>query len=164
MRYLKDLLVTEQFLIKGHANTGGRRLSTFLNNTSKPFLEMDEVTCFNHEGSECARASWMLVRIDDIILAHEIGEAGDEGLKGLAERELDQIAVTACFNANTPIRLSGKVRKRAVNSDSRSHHDFIVVVEPELRGLAFRAMPEFEAFENMFYAIMNRNRIAFISQ
>jgi hypothetical protein len=25
-------------------------------------------------------------------------------------------------------------------------------------------MPEFEAFENMFYAIMNRNRIAFISQ
>jgi hypothetical protein len=164
MIYLKDMLITNRFCVKGHANTGGQRLSAFLNNTSKPFLEMDEVTFIDHDGNESARAAWVLMHIDDIILAHEIGEAGDEILKGLVERELDQISVSVRFNANTQLQLSGKVRQRAVNSDTRDYHDFIVVVEPELRGLTFKKTPGFASFENLSYVIMNRKRVAFMTR
>lgn len=152
------------FFIKGHANTGGQRLSTFLNNTRKRFLEMDEVTSIKLDGGERMLIPWMLVRMDDIILAHEIEEAGDEGLKVLAERDRDNIAVTTHFNGNTSIQLSGKVRKRVINSEPLRNHDFIVVVEPKLQGLPVNAAPEYAVLENMSYVIVNRNRIAFIFQ
>jgi hypothetical protein len=164
MRYLKDLLVTDMFLIKGHANTGNQRLSTFLSNTRKRFLEMDEVILIKHDGGERVLTPWMLVRIDDIILAHEIEEAGDEGLRGLAEREGDKIAVTTHFKGNALLQLSGKVRKRAINSDTLRHHDFIVVVEPKIRGLTVNGAREYTLLENPSYVIVNRNRIAFIFQ
>jgi hypothetical protein len=163
MRYLKDLLITDNFLIKGHASTGGQRLSTFLNNNRKPFLEMDEVTLIGHDSDESVLVPWMLVRTDSILLAHEIGEAGDEGLKGLAEQETDKVTVTVHFNGRTPLQLAGKVRKRALNSEASGHHDFIVVVEAKLQGLNFQTTPEYAVFGNLSYVIMNRNRVAFIS-
>jgi hypothetical protein len=162
MKYLKDLLFTDRFLIKGHVNTGGQRLSTFLNNTRKRFVEMEEVTLIRHDGGERIPTPWMLVRVDDILLAHEIEEAGDEGLRVLAEREENKIAVTAYFNSNASLQLSGKVRKHAMNSDALRHSNFIVVVEPKLRGLTFKADREYAMLENLSYAIVNKDRLAFI--
>jgi hypothetical protein len=164
MRYRKDRLVTDRFLLKGHANTGNHRLSTFLNNSRKHFLEMDDVTLIKHDGSENFTAEWMLVHMDDIILAHEIEETGDEGLKGLSERQKDEISVTVHFDGNSSLRLSGKVRKSTLNISGSRPHDFIVMVEPEIRGLPIAEIPEYGIFENLSYVIVNRKRIAFITQ
>lgn len=162
MKYLKDLLLTDRFFIRGHIKTGGQRLSTFLNNTSKRFLEMEEVTVVKHDGNERVVTAWMRVRVDEIILAHEMEVSGDEGLRMLAERGRDEIAVTASFSCNTPLQLSGRVSRRAIDCDSPRHHDFIVVVEPKLRGLTGKALHKHAAFENLPYVIVNRNRLAFI--
>jgi hypothetical protein len=163
MRYLKDLLYTEKFLIKGHANTGGQRLSTFLNKTRKHFLEMEDATLIRHDGGDRILTPWMLARLDNIILAYENEESGDEGLKILAERESDRIEVKAFFSGNCSLQLSGKMRKRAMDSDAIRHQDFIVMVEPKLQGFrANKAAREYSVFDNLSYVIVNRNCLAFI--
>ncbi len=162
MRFLKDLLYTETFLIKGHANTGSQRLSTFLNNSRKRFLEMEEVTLIKHDGGRRVAAAWMQVRVDDILFAHELEMSGDEGLRILAERKRDDIEMTAYFSSDIPLQISGKVRKHALNSSTFRHCDFIVVVEPKLEGLILKPAREYAVLENMPYAIVNRNRLSLI--
>ena len=162
MKYLKDLLFTDTFLIKGHVNTGGQRLSTFLNSTRKRFLEMEEATLIKHDGGDRVLTEWMLIRVDDILLAHELEVTGDEGLRLLGERARDEIAITAHFSGNLSLQLSGKARKRAIDSDTLRHHDFVVVVDPVLQGFTLERAPEYAVFENLPYVIVNRNRIAFI--
>lgn len=162
MRYVKDLLLTDMFLLKGHVKTGDQRLSTFLNTTPKRFLEMDEVTFVKHTGGESVSVPQMLVRVEEILLAHEMEETGDEGLKHLAEREKDEAAVTVFFGGAMPLQLSGKVSKRAVER-ATSRHDFIVVVEPVLQVFTGKASHEFAIFEDLPYLIANRARLAFIA-
>jgi hypothetical protein len=162
MRYRKDLLVTDAYFIKGHASSGGQRLSTFLGNTQKPFLEMDEVTLIKLDRSGSLEIPWLLVRIEDILIAYEIEETGDEGLKVLAEREADKIRVTAHFVATASFQLIGKVRRRALNTDMAPYHDFIVMIDPKIHGFDAKADPEFIVLEDLPYVIINRKRIALI--
>ena len=162
MRYLKDLLFTETHLIRGHANTGDRRLSTFLNRTRKYFLEMEEATLIRHDGGGTLQAGWMLVRLDDILLAHEMEVTGDEGLRLLGKNAGSEIDITAHFNGRLPLQLSGKVRKRAIDSDAVRGHNFFVVADPVLRGFTANPSREYAIFNKLPYLIANRNRIAFI--
>jgi hypothetical protein len=163
MRYLKHLLLTDTFLMKGHINTGGQRLSSFLSSVPKRFLEMNEVTLVNHIQGECFTTPWMLVRVDEIVLAHELEVAGDEVLRLLAGQDRDNIAVTAHFGGTAPFQVSGKVSKRAIERDTPAgDRDFIVIVEPELRGLMGKPAHGFATFQELPYVIANRSRIAFI--
>ncbi len=162
MRYIRDLLLTDHFLIRGHINTGGQRLSTFLNNTPKSFLEVEETTLSSPAGSERFSAARIMVRLHEIILAHEIEEAGDETLKLLAEQEKNQTAVAAFFSGTRPFQLVGKVSERAIERTAGSHADFIVMVEPRFRETAGYAGVDYAAFRNLPYVIANRNRISVV--
>ncbi len=163
MLFVKDLLLTETFLLKGHVKTGDQRLSTFLNSTRRQFLEMDEVTVVNHVRGERVLIAQTLVRVEEILLAHEMEETGDETLKHLAEREKDEVTVTAHFGGAMPLRFSGKASRRAIERDVSTPHDFVVVVEPKIPDLASRAAPEYAAFANLPYVIANRRRLALIA-
>lgn len=163
MRFFKDCLFTDMFLIKGHVNTGGQRLSTFLNGARKRFLDVEEATLIRHDGSGRTQAAWAQVRTDQILFAHELEDSGDEGLRLLANRERDEIEVTAYFDGNHPLHLSGKVRKHSLEVNTPRGHDFIVVLEPRFEGLSIPSAPEFAVFKNLHYAIVNRNRLTLIS-
>jgi hypothetical protein len=162
MRYLKDLLFTDTFLIKGHINTGGQRLSSYLNSTRKRFLEMEEATLLRHDGGDSVQTDWMLVSVDDILLAHEMEDTGDEVMRHLAEGVRDEMAITALFSGNLSLQLSGKARKRIIDSDAIRDHDFVVVMDPILQGFTARPAPEYAVLENLSYIIANKKRIAFI--
>ncbi len=162
MRFLKDLIFTDSHLVKGHANTGSQRLSTFLTNTRKRFLAMEESTRIRHDGGERIQSAQMLVCINDILLAHEMEEAGDIGLRNIALRDRAEIAVTFQLRYDSPLQLSGVVRKRAVNSDASRIHDFIVVANPRLQGFPANPSPEYALLEKASYLIVNKSRIEFI--
>ncbi len=162
MRYLKDLLFTDRFLIKGHAHTGGQRLSSFLNGARKRFLEMEESTVVQHSGGVRTQAEWMMVRVDDILFAYEMEQTGDEALRKLASRDKPEIPVVFHLKCSPPVQLSGLVRKRAIRSDMLPAHDFIVMVNPEIRGLPAESSPEHALLESAPYLIVNRDRISFI--
>jgi hypothetical protein len=163
MRYLKDLLFTDQYLIKGHAHTGGQRISTFLNNTRKRFLEIEEATLIKHNGGDRLQMEWMLLRVNDILFAYEMEQTGDAGLRNIAARDKPEMAVTIHLKWDPPIQLLGMVRKRAMDSDRLLNHDFIVMAKPALRGFIANPAPEYALLENVPYLIVNRDRIAFIT-
>jgi hypothetical protein len=162
MRYLKDLLFTDTHLIKGHIHTGGQRLSTFLNNTRKRFLEMEEATLIKHSGGAPAQTGRMLISIDDILLAHEMEVTGDEGMRHLGDRAKEEMAITAHFSGHIPLELSGTVRKRSMDAEAPRDHDFVVVLQPVLRGVPAKPAPEYSILENPAYVIANRKRIVYI--
>ena len=164
MRFLKDVLYTDTFLIKAHVNTGERRLSGFLNDTRKRFIEVEEATLLKHDGGDRIPASRMQVHIRDILFAHESEDTGDEILRNLAKQQRDEIRMTAFFSSATPLQISGRIPRRAFDSDARRLHDFIVVVQPEFQGLPFKTAPEYDLFRNLHYVIVNRDRIAFLFQ
>jgi hypothetical protein len=159
MIYLKDLILTDAFLIKGHINTAGQRLSTFLNNFHKRFLEVEEATVRDQVQDTSFTTARMLLRVEEILLAHEREDIGDEVLRHLAEEERDDIPVTIQFNGVVRFQLLGKMKKRAVERDSSGQHDFLVVVEPKLLGLTSKAL---DYFEDLPYLIVNKSRIAHI--
>jgi len=164
MRFLKDHLFTENFLIKGHVNTGEYRLSTFLNKIQKQFLEMEEVTLIRHDGRDRIHAPRMQVRIYDILFAYESEDAGDSVLKSLAEGVRDETYVTAYFNIPTPLQISGRVHKRIFDSIGTRQNEFIVVIKPEIQTLIENCTPEYDTIRDMPYAIINKNRVAFLFQ
>jgi hypothetical protein len=162
MRFVKDLLFTDKYLIKGHVNTGGQRLSTFLNNTRKRFLEMEEAIFIRHDGGDRIQTEWALVHVNEVLFAHEMEQTGDEGLRNLAARDRAEIAVTIHLRWDAPMHLSGMVHKRAMHSDALHHHDFVVMINPILQGFTVKPAPEYALLQNVPYLIVNRERIALI--
>ena len=157
--YLKDLLLTNAFLIKGHINTGGQRLSTFLNNFPRRFLEIEEVTVMDPVQDTHFTTTRMLVRVEEIILAHELEETGDESLRHLAGQDRDDTVANIQFSGTTPFQLWGKVSTRAIERDSSGQYDFIVVVEPKILGLTNKAQ---DVLKDLPYLIANKSRMALI--
>jgi len=159
MIYLKDLILTDGFLVKGHINTGGQRLSSFLNNFARRFLDIEEAVVADYVRATNFSASRMLIRMEEIIAAHEMEEIGDEGLRHLAGPERDDTSVTIQFSGTAPFQLRGRMSKRAIERDSSGQHDFLVVVDPKLIGSTNKSL---DVFENLPYLIVNKSRIAFI--
>ncbi len=159
MRYLKDLLLTDICLLKGHVNCGGQRLSKFLNATPKRYVEMEEVTLADHSRAELSHSPRVLVRVDEILLAHEMDDAGDEALKILAERDRDDVPVTAGFGGVCPVQVAGQVSRRVMEREPAGAHDFIVIVDPRISGLPGKATAEYDVFQRLPYVIANRERI-----
>lgn len=162
MRFYKDFLFTDTYLIKGHIRTGDRRLSTFLKNARMRFLDIEEATLIRHDGSGRTTASWIQVHVDNILFAYELEGSGDEGLRLLAEHEKDDVEMTAHFSGSHSLHVSGKVRRHSLDRNTLSGYDFIVVVEPRFAGLSLPPAPEFTILENLPYAIVNRNRLTLI--
>jgi hypothetical protein len=164
MRFLKDLLFTDKYLIKGHVKTGGQRLSTFLNNTRKRFLEMEEATLTKHDGSDRISSESVLVKISDVLFAHEMEETGDEVLRNLGVRDRDELLVHFHLSSDASMQISGMVRQRTLDSDIFRKHDFIVMMRPALKGFAANPAPEFDLLNKASYLIVNLDRISIIFQ
>jgi hypothetical protein len=162
MKYLKDLLLTDTHLLKGHVVTGGQRLSSFLNATPRRHLEMYDVTLCGQSPAETVTMPRVLVRVSEILLAHEMDEAGDQTLKILAESERDEIPIVAFFGGATPIRIAGRASKRVMERGAGGSRDFIVIIEPMLEGVPAGTSPEFAVLSSLRYVIANRSRMALI--
>jgi hypothetical protein len=158
MRFLKDFLFTDRYLLKGHIKTGEQRLSTFLNNTRKRFLEMEEPTLTPHDGLDCVKTEFAMVRIDEILFAYEMEETGDEAMRNLGGRHTAELQIHVYLGSNQPLHLIGKVRKRAIESEALRKHDFIVVMSPVLKGFLGKLSPEYAFLKDAPYLIVNRDR------
>ena len=162
MKYYKDVLFTDRYLIKGHVKTGSQRLSTFLCNARRRFVEMEGATLIDHDKLDRLQVERVLVSVDEILIAYEMEETGDEGLRTLGVREKAEMEIHIELNAGTPIRLSGKVRRRTMEWGAFRNHDFIVVVDPALDGFRIKHSPEYSFLKGIRYMIVNSNRAAII--
>lgn len=164
MRFLKDFLFTDDYLIRGHVKTGEHRLSTFLNKTHRRFLNVEEATLIRHDGSDRIHVPNMQVCVHEILFAYEAEDTGDDVLRSLAEGARDEIHITACFSGPKPLQIAGNVHRRILDAKSGGHHDFIVMINPVHVEPVKNSDPEYDTIRHMPYAIINKNRIAFIFQ
>jgi len=162
MRYLKDLLFTDRYLIKGHVPTGRQRLSTFLNSNRKRFLEAEEAFLIQHDAGDRIQTGLAMVRINDILFAYEMEESGDEGLRTLGGQDKAAVAVHLHLESEIRISLTGLVRKRALNSDAVRRNDFMVLVNPRFQEILPQAGPEYALLQSAPYLIVNRDRISIL--
>lgn len=163
MEYVKDLFLTESFLVKGHVKTGGRRLSNWLNNQNLPFLEVHDATLIGVQQGDRIVTARAMVRMSEILVAHElIDSAGDEQLARLADAESDRTLVNLYFAGRLPIEVSGKMLRRAYNRRDLGDQEFLVVKDPSIEGLAGKKAREFSVLKRAPYLIVNRERLAYV--
>lgn len=163
MEYVKDLFLTDSFLIKGYVKTGGRRLTTYLNSHAYRFIEVHDATMIGVSKGDRIVTARAMVHMREIILAHELIEsAGDEILKRVSEPDQDRALVNLYFAGALPLEVSGKMLRRAYNRTDLGSQEFIVVTEPQVEGLNDKKPREFQLIEKAPYLIVNRDRIAYV--
>ncbi len=163
MDYVKDLFLTESFLVKGHVNTGGRRLTTFLNNMDRKFLEVHDATLVGVTQGDRIVTARAMINVDEILLANELIEsAGDESLRQLSDTDGDRALVNLYFSGRLPIEVSGKMLKRAYDRADLGNQDFLVVTETSVEGLSNGKSREFSLIKRAPYLIVNRMRLAYV--
>ncbi len=163
MEYVKDLFLTDSFLVKGYVKTGGRRLSTFLNSYGSHFLEVHDATMIGVVKGDRIVTARAMINIREILLAHELIEsAGDELQKTLADPAKDRALVNLYFSGKLPIEVTGKMLSRAYNRNDLGSQDFLVVTEPSIEGMGGKAAREFSVLKRASYLIVNRRRLAYV--
>ncbi len=163
MRYVKDLFLTEAFLIKGHVTMEGRRLTTYLNGAPRDFVRVDEVTIFRHSDGQQATKPQVLIRLGELLLAHEMVDGdSDETLRHMAERDSDVSRVRAIVGGILPLEISGKIRRSVSERDDLGGHDFLVISEPTIEGIPRSSPEEYGLLAKVPYIIVNRNRVSLL--
>jgi hypothetical protein len=161
MRYFKDHFLTDDFFIRGHVATGGGRLSALLNSPHKQFLEVEEATCIKWEG-HCIHTIRAVLRVAEILMAHEAAEAGDEALRTLVGRQSEMIEVAVHLTGRAQLEMRGKLRRNIYERENLGPHQFIILTEPQFVACdgAAGLLKWFPG--DLPYVIVNRGRISLI--
>jgi hypothetical protein len=163
VEYVKDLFLTESFLVKGHVKTGNKRLTTWLNTVDQPFIEVHDATLIGVTQGDRIVTARAMVHRREILLAHElIDAAGDNMLKRMAGGTGERALVNLYFGGRLPIEVSGKMLKRAYNRKDLGDQPFIVVTEPSIEGLGGKKAREFGVLSKAPYLIVHRDRVAYV--
>lgn len=163
MDFVKDLILTESFLIKGTVRTGERRLSTHLNSMSGPFVEVRDATMIGVNQGERIVSSRALIQSREILLAHELIDlAGDAVLKQLSEVGRERVLVSLYLGGKLPLEVSGKLLRGAYDRNDLGDRDFLVMIDPVIEGLSGHSEREFKTLLDVPYVIINRRRVAYL--
>lgn len=163
MEYVKDLLLTDSFLVKGHVQTGGRRLSNWLNHQEKEFIEVSDATLIGVTQGDRIVTARAMISLREVLVAHELIEAaGDETMRALSKVDDERALVNLYFSGRLPLEVSGKMLKRAYNRKDLGSQRFLVVTDPSVEGLAGKKAREFAVIKRAPYLIVNRDRIGYV--
>ena len=154
---VNHLFVTPRFLVKGRIATGDLRLSSFLTSYRRPFLNIDDLSLLEWSTNSRIVAAQGQVRFDDIVLAHEFLEvSGDSHRKAMAEEDEQSFQMASLYlRAPCPWELFGRVKRDVVQATGAD--TFLVVRDPEIRGLESEAAEELELLARLPYLILNGN-------
>jgi len=163
VEYVKDLFLTDSFLVKGYVKTDGRRLTTYLNSHDHRFIEVHDATMIGVSKGDRIVTARAMINIREVIAAHELIEsAGDEILRRVSEPDAERALVNLYFSGGLPLEVSGKMLRRAYNRKDLGSQEFLVVTEPSVEGLADKKAREFKLLQKAPYLIVNRDRIAYV--
>lgn len=153
------LFLTPRFVVKGNARTGDLRLSSFLNSVRRPWLVIDHATLIDTTTQDRIATKQATLRLADVIFAHEYLDLGGDPLrKKLAQTEQHDFRMLSLyFKAPCRLEMLGRVRHDAM--DPAQGDDFLVVMEPLVRGFAESDSDEVKALKELTYAIVNRSQV-----
>jgi hypothetical protein len=158
MEIVNHLLLTDSFLVKGHIDTTGRRLTNFLNGYKREFFPIQDVTLIAMDGGDKILSNEALVPIDSIILAHEfLEEGGDSTAKHLGRKDPPAASISAFYRGAYRLDLAGRIKPHSI--EEGNGNPFFVVQDPTVSGFGQRRAREFSLLRKLPYVILNRRKL-----
>lgn len=160
--FVEDLFLTDAFMIKGRLANKCHRLSKMLEDVERRFITIEDAMMVALRGNEVVRTPRVLVNTDQIILAHELVDiAGDQQQRILASNE-KSIRIRAFYSGSVQLELAGKVESGAYEPSRGPGRKFFIMQNPVIRGLKFENSPELGLVQNLSYAIVQKQNLAYI--
>jgi hypothetical protein len=158
MEMINHLLLTDAFLVKGHIETSGRRLTNFLNGFKKDFFPIHDVTLIAMDGGDKILSNEALVPLESIILAHEfLEEGGDNVAKHLGRKDPPAASISAFYRGAYRLDLAGRVKPHSI--EEGNGNPFFVVQDPTVSGFGQKRAREFSLLKKLPYVIVNRRKL-----
>jgi hypothetical protein len=162
VEYIKDILLTEHFLVKCFIDTGSLRLSDYLDSLTRTFVPLRNVIMIDVEQGETVSSHEAQIRRDEIIVAHELLDVtGDSDLRNMMNQATFSESVDLYHTGALGLEISGKMRPEA-NEGMCGEKLFFVMLDVGIRGLDLSISPDLKRLTSMPYAIVNRKQIGYI--
>ena len=132
-----------------------------LEDFDRGFLQIEDAAMVSLKGNDVIRTPRVLVNPRELILAHELVDvAGDTILKNLAAND-KTVKIRAFYKGVVQLELSGRTEAQAY--EPRHHgREYFTMEEPVLRGLHFDENEELQILEDLTYAIVRKDRLAYV--
>ncbi len=160
--FVEDLFLTDVFLVKGRLPNKSKRLTNLLEDYGRTFLPVQDATLVSLRNNEVIRTPSVMVNIGEVILAHELVEvAGDETMRRLANSPEKASRIRAFYNGIVQFELAGQIETGAYESQPVTGRRWFIMQKPVVRGLDL-AHPELTLLKNLDYAIVRKDRMAYV--
>lgn len=160
--FVEDLFLTNVFLVKGRLPNKNKRLTNLLEDWNRTFLQVQDATLVSLRNNEVIRTPSVMVNTSEVILAHELVEvAGDETMRRLASGQGKTSRIRAFYNGLVQFELSGQIESGAYESQPMTGRRYFIMQKPIVRGLDL-AHPELSLLKNLDYAIVRKDRMAYV--
>ena len=104
----------------------------------------------------------MLVNTDQIVFAHELVDiAGDQQQRVLADNK-KTVRIRAFYSGSIQIELAGNVEAGAYEPSRGPGRRYFIMQNPVVRGLKFEDSPDLKLLENLSYAIVQKEKLAYV--
>lgn len=160
--FVEDVFLTDVFLIKGRLLNKTKRLTNVLEDWNRAYLAVQDATLVSLRTREVIRTPTVMVRVGEVILAHELVDiAGDEAMRRLAGVADKPSRIRAFYNGATQFEIAGQVESGAYESAAIGNRKYFIMQKPVLRGLDLQA-PELALLRGLDYAILKKDRMAYV--
>ena len=160
--FVEDLFLTDSFLIKGRLARKYHRLTKMLEDVERQFIAVEDALMISLRGAEIVRTPSVLVNTREIILAHELVDvAGDQTQRDLADNQ-KSVRIRAFYNGAVQIELAGRVEPTAYEPTHGPGRRYFVMQDPVVRGLNLEGNADLGLLKKMNYAIVQKERLAYI--
>ncbi|MEZ5964422.1 MAG: hypothetical protein R3F56_11300 [Planctomycetota bacterium] len=159
---VEDVFVTDCFLVKGRLTNKFQRLARMLEDHERAYLSVEDAVLASLRGPEVIRTPRVLINQKELVFAHElIDVAGDDAQRRLAAND-KSVRIRGFYNGSVQIELSGNVEPGAYEPRRGNRRNYFIMASPVVRGINFEENPELELLRKLSYAIVRKDRLAYI--
>jgi hypothetical protein len=160
--FVEDVFVTDCFLIKGRLTNKFQRLARMLEDYERSYLAVEDAVLASLRGPEIIRTPRVMVNQREIVFAHELVDiAGDDAQRRMAAND-KTVRIRGFYNGAVQLELSGNVEPGAYEPKRGNRRNYFIMSEPVVRGLSFDENPELGILRKLSYAIVRKDKLAYI--
>ena len=158
---VEDLILTDAFLIKGRVRQKASRLSKLLESSDREFITMSDAWMIELKQGEQIRTPRVSVNINQIVMAHELVDAGGDFYQKNIAVDDKSVRIRAFYVGATNLEVAGRVSPHAYESRAGGRK-FFVMDKPSIRGIDPGENSELEILHKLPYVILSKERLAYL--
>lgn len=160
---VSDVFLTDHFLIKGTVENKYTRLSQLLDGHRKRFLKIKDATLVDLKSRDRIQTPLLHINLDEVLLAHEfLDHTNDTTMAQISKTGEWNHRVRVFYTGALNLEVAGEIRPDSYEVTDHRRGRFFVMRNPSVRGLEWDGDDDLKLLNNLEYAIMNRERLAYI--